>query len=331
MTLAAVQRMRNRSMMSLRRRCFASLLAITLVGGSTSVAFADGPNKAAADQLFDDAKKLMEAGNYKEACPKLEESQRLDPGEGTYLRLAFCYENVGRLATAWSMYREGLANAKKSNNAQRIEFATKQIAGVEPRLSKVTVVVSAPVAGLEVKWDGAAFVAGTAVPVDGGTHTITVSAPGKKTWETKIDVGAEKDAKTVNVPALEDDTTTTTTTTTTVTSSGTPTLAYVAIGAGVVFLGGAVLGQVSARSANDDRKSACADQLTPVCDDTGKSKVKTWETLSFVSAGLSVASFGLGIYLFASTPSRKEEPRTAVIDSLQVSVGAGSMSLYGAF
>ena len=315
-------------MSSAHSRAVASVLAFALLTAPTPFAFADGANKAAADQLFDDAKKLMDTGNFKEACPKLEESQRLDPGEGTYLRLAFCYENLGRLATAWSMYREGLANAKKANNTQRMEFATKQIAGVEPRLSKVTVVVTTAGDGLEVKWDGAPFVAGSAVPVDGGSHTLTVSAPGKKTWETKVDVAAEKDSKTVTVPPLEDGPAPTTIT---ATSSKTPTLAYVALGAGAVFLGGAILGQVEARSANDDRKAACADQLTPVCDDTGKSKIKTWETISFVSAGLSVVSFGVGIYLFASKPSSSGEAKSGGVQSVQLSVGAGSMSLYGAF
>ena len=45
---------------------------------------------------------------------------------------------------------------------------------------------------------------GVAVAVDGGTHTIEASAPGKKPWSSQVVVASSSDAKTVAVPALED-------------------------------------------------------------------------------------------------------------------------------
>jgi hypothetical protein len=308
-------------------RITAPLLAAVLFG--TAVAGADSAQKNAADQLFDEAKTLMDAGNFKDACPKLEESLRLDPGDGTFLRLAFCYENVGKLATARTMYREALANAKKANNTQRIDFATKQLAGIEPRVSKVTIVITGAPEGLEVKWDGNAFVAGTVVPVDGGKHSLSVSAPGKKTFTIDVVVAMEKDVKTVTVPVLEDAPEDVGTTVDTP-KSGSKVPTIIAFSAAGVFIGGAVVSRILMGSAKDDYTATCAEQRTPgpCADDSGKSKVRTWETLSFVGAGLGLAALGTGIVLL--TTGGSSEKKTGVVVSPTVGVSNG-ISVMGAF
>src|SRR6185312_7749645 len=59
-----------------------------------------------AEQLFEQGRTLVTANNWPAACPKFEESLKLDPTLGTKLNLATCYEHIGKIASAWSLYRE---------------------------------------------------------------------------------------------------------------------------------------------------------------------------------------------------------------------------------
>ena len=136
--------------------------------------------------LFDEGKKLMDAEEYAAACPKLAESQRLDPGNGTLARLATCHEKQGRTATAWSEFTELVTSAQRAGQADRERFARQRIAALEPHLSRLTIIVPADVAttpGLVVQRDAIAVGAaawGIGIPVDPGDHLIEASAPGKQ-------------------------------------------------------------------------------------------------------------------------------------------------------
>src|SRR5262249_22023417 len=150
-------------------------------------------------------KKLMAQGKYAEACPVLEESQRLDPGGGTLLNLGDCYEHQGKFATAWAKFLEAAAAAKASNNAERERVARERATNLRPRVSNILIEVggaSTP-PGFEIKRDGAAVGRaqwGIPMPADPGPHTISASAPGKKTWETTVVVGLSARTITFSVP-----------------------------------------------------------------------------------------------------------------------------------
>ncbi|UQA57222.1 hypothetical protein [Polyangium aurulentum] len=191
----------------------AMVLATSLALAPAPPAFAEiaAERSAAAQVLFDQAMDLLDRGRAAEACPKLEESQRLDPGMGTQFRLAECYEKIGRSASAWALYREVAEAARVAGQSEREELARKRAQAIAPRLSLLTLVVPPALAGsegLEIRRDGVIVgrsAWGTAVPIDPGEHTIAASAPGKRVWHGKVVAGEEGKALVVRVPALEDD------------------------------------------------------------------------------------------------------------------------------
>lgn len=170
---------------------------------------ADTGGVAAAQVLFDEAKALMGDGRHREACPKLEESQRLDPGVGTLFQLAVCYEEVGRTASAWGRYEEAAASATALGQADRAEYAKQQAARLEPKLSRLIIDLpkSARISELRIERDGVPVGAGSlgvAVPVDAGPVRVHATAPGYQDWETTVDIQAPGEHR-VAVPALARD------------------------------------------------------------------------------------------------------------------------------
>lgn len=142
-----------------------------------------------AEAAFREGKRLMDLGKYAEACPKLEESQRLDPGTGTLLNLGDCYEKLGRTASAWNAFVSAAAASERAGQTGRAGEARRRAQKLEPNLSKVTIQVppNAPI-GHQIRIDGniATSLAGTAIPVDPGPHTISASAPRHRDWSTTI-------------------------------------------------------------------------------------------------------------------------------------------------
>jgi hypothetical protein len=162
--------------------------------------------RAMAESLFREAKKLLARGKTPEACEKLTASYRIDPAGGTLMNLAMCHEIEGKTATAWTEFSEALAAAKKAARNDREKAAREHLTALEPRMSHVTVTlpVESPAPGTTVTLDGTvieAGVLGTPVAVDPGEHTVSATAPGRQRWETKVTL-RESETRAFTVPAL---------------------------------------------------------------------------------------------------------------------------------
>lgn len=177
-----------------------SALAQVLALGGVAAA----QSKAAADVLFDDAKALMAQRRFAEACPKLAESQRIDPAPGTLVWLADCYEQNGQTASAWSTYREALTAARAARQPEREALATERIAALQKTLSRIKLDVRGAAPGLTVKVDGVTMsptLWGAPMPFDPGAHVVEATAPGFAAFSLRVELPRATE-ETVVVPPL---------------------------------------------------------------------------------------------------------------------------------
>ncbi|MBX3222008.1 MAG: hypothetical protein KF795_15935 [Labilithrix sp.] len=158
-----------------------------------------------AQSLFDEARQLMDRGKYADACPKLAESQRLDPGGGTLLNLAICHEKEGRFGSAHLEMKAAASQAVKEGRKDREKLANERLAALASRVPRLAVHVDREEPDLEVKVDGTLLrkpAWDLLTVVDPGEHVVEASAPNKAPFRQTITL-AEGEQRTVHVPALQ--------------------------------------------------------------------------------------------------------------------------------
>jgi serine/threonine-protein kinase len=180
-----------------------------LATSSRAQAQTPGANVKRAEQLFQEGRALVEAGKFAEACPKFEESQRLDPGLGTLLNLAACYEEVGKLASALTAFRsaEEQARAAGTSEKKREQTAAERARAIESRVARLTITLATldRPADFVVTRDGIPVPPldfGRRIPVDPGTIVIEAKAAGFEPYRTEVVIGREAAPRTIDIPAL---------------------------------------------------------------------------------------------------------------------------------
>lgn len=182
-------------------------LLVAALLGSSSASYAQNTSTV-AEALFREGRRLVEKGDFTNACPKLAESFRLDPATGALLVLAICHEGQGKVASAWTEYVEVAARSKREGRADRENAARAKASALEPTLSTLTIEVPerSRVEGLRVSRGGqqvlpASF--GLAIPVDPGEYVAEASAVGRRSWQTTVKVGPNAQRVSIEVPELE--------------------------------------------------------------------------------------------------------------------------------
>ena len=357
--------------MTVAKRAAFTALALASIAAVPRIAYADGApaSPSHADALFREGRTLLDAKRYDEACPKLAQSQKEDPGAGTLLALALCHEGQGKTATAWNDLNEAAALGKKVGRNDLAAAAQKRAQAMEPLLSRLVVRVphadDADHADYEVKRDGQPLepkLWGTAVAVDPGEHRVEVSAKGKVSRsygvrltgagvvEIMVDdlEDASKPAPAIAVvpaktaPArIRLESTVPAAPVEPSQGGAQRTIGLTLVGLGVVGLGAGAYFGGKALSASAEGRHACtvtpcpAAQQAQTTDANDRAKSAFTSSVVSVAAGTGALAVGMIVYFMApsASPARGAAPSKTLTARITPSISPteASMGVTGAF
>jgi hypothetical protein len=293
-------------------------------------AAAQADAQAAADALFRAGREATLAEDHQKACGYFRESQRLDPAPGTLLNLAICEERVGHLAQAWQYYRR-VFDATSEQDPRR-SIVTKNLARLDqvlPRFILQRAVGAPPTTRAQlgaVSFEASTF--GVAIPIDPGSHTWVVSAPGHGSVRiTRVVSRGERLTLSVKPgPALARSGRTTAvhkpTSAQPPRSKSGRAVGYALLGVGAASL---VASGITAALVLD-RKSIVAEECdNKICSPDGVEAGRTghrlalWSTLFF---GLGLVTSGSGTYLLLSLDGPARELSASTPSGMVLGLGS---------
>ncbi|WP_437878963.1 hypothetical protein [Sorangium sp. So ce513] len=313
-------------------------------------------DKALAEGLFQDGKRLMDEGKLEEACPKLAESQRVDPTVGTLLNLAVCHEKEGKTASAWAEFKEASALAASAGQQDRAQFAARRGSELEARLTRLVLEVAQPAPGMVITLNGkelsATAATGSGIPVDPGTATVEARAPGKQPWSQQVTLDPGPSTTRVTIPPLADAASSAPATALSPAppqpaaqarpeaappgatgAGGNPmrTLGFVAGGVGLAGIGvGAVFGILTMQRAGDVEAGCSGNFGCSRADVEANESALTTAMVSNIAIGAGLACVGAGVAMvLMSGPSEKAAAAERVWIAPSVASDGGRVTLGG--
>lgn len=322
------------------------------------VAAAPGPveaqDVAAAEALFEKGVAAMKAGDFEKGCPSIEQSHALDPRPGTLFTLAECERKRGRTATAATRYEDylnlyrRLPPAQQETQRDRPKLAEERRDEQRKLSPKLTLTVAAATPpGAVAARNGIAQpgpTLGVALPVDPGSHTLTLTAPGRPPAERVVTLAnGEEKAVELELTAAAGSPPSGPTPPPDVDGAsglgGQQIAGLVVGGVGLVGLGlGAVFGVVTLGHASD-AEGACDLDAKTCSNDDGLASVDagsttgTASTVAFIAGGLLLTG-GVVLFLAGGDEAEAMAPaprRVAVVPSLAPTDGGALLGASGRF
>ncbi len=308
---------------------------------SPSITHADESSVARAQALFDEGKALLDAENFSAACPKLAESRDLAPGIGVTLYLADCEDNLGKRASALSLYREAETMAHARGDA-RESVAHDYVTKLENQTARIHIHLAPGSQTLTVTDNGhvVSINSNRGFPADPGSHKIRASSAGTSEWSEVVHVpdaveGVDGMTIEISVPPLDEggfvsDRSSDKNGSARAATSSFPTQKAIAIGVGafgIVGLGvGTFLGLHAKSLQNESNDAGGGCDANDTCDPHGQDlrmsalSSATASTVLFAVGGAAVVT---GIVLYATAPSSHHD--------IALAVGPGNAMFIGKF
>ena len=338
-------------------RSVSLLMALVALAAAPRAQAEGADDPAGAKVLFDQAVELASAGNFPEACEKLEASRKAHDGLGTSFHLAGCWQKIGRTASAYALFESVATRAREAGQTERAELARSRMDALGPKLSRLRIDLAQRAAHTEVYRDDQPVPEtefGKPVPVDHGQHSIRVTAEGKAPWTSQVDVSEPSVIIVVAVPALanapppaiaaaapkpepkpepekkEEP----------ASGKGARTRAIIIGGVGAAALTFGILEGAQYVYSNRAAEGICPSGLNCTDEeiaqhDKAVHDAKVARTWAFVGVGVGTATVALATYLFFSAPrgpAPADEKRTALaVEPLIDGRGTWGAALNGSF
>ena len=188
------------------RATFRAVSALTAFAFAHTAHAQSAEDASSSRALFNEGRKLLAAGQFAEACPKFEESNRLKPGIGVAFNLADCWSKLGRSASAWSKFLEVASAASDAGQKDREAVARQRAATLEAELARLTVSVEEESSVTQILRDNVEFPRenwGKNLPVDPGEHRVEARRRGGAAPHTVTVAIEPRTSVRIAIPKLE--------------------------------------------------------------------------------------------------------------------------------
>ena len=241
-----------------------------------------------ARALFEEGRKLIDAGDDAGACAKFGDAIRVDPdAAGTMLNLGLCNEHLHKYKTALFWFRKAQVRAHETNLPDYEKAAgdhTTLLAGQVATVKIAFADAMPPGARVRIDDDDIQETDFGRVEVDAGHHVLQANAAGFKSFRQELDV-VDKGGQTLTIAMVAGSD---------VAEPPSRTVPIVLGAAALVSIGGAVALELNAESTYDKAKAA----IDPATQDNLWHSANTRRYLAEGLGVAGVAAAGVAVWMY---------------------------------